>query len=78
MTLREFLISVDMIPEELAIKAGVSPSTMWKLLRGDPTVRRRTAKRVAAATGGALTTDDIMGELLAKAPQVHGAISGNE
>lgn len=62
MTLRQFLRDRNMSVVALQAAIGVrSRNTVYRYLRGEQVPRREIALRVVAATGGAVTLDDLYG-----------------
>lgn len=60
MTLTTKIAAMDLNPAKLAKKAGVSRSTITRIMGGETTPHRATIKKIVDATGGAITRLDLL------------------
>jgi predicted transcriptional regulator len=60
MRLSEYLAKNQMNPEQFALKVGVHPTTIYRLLSGATIPKRQNLKKIIAATEGSVDYNDLM------------------
>lgn len=60
MRLSEYLAKTSQSPEQFALKVGVHPTTIYRLLSGATIPKRENLKKIIAATEGEVTIIDLM------------------
>jgi predicted transcriptional regulator len=60
MRLSEYLAKTGQNPEQFALKVGVHPTTIYRLLSGATIPKRENLKKIIAATEGEVDVSDLM------------------
>lgn len=72
MKLADYIAANGLTPAAFARKAGVQPSTIFRLLNGSRRAESETAAKITAATNGLVTIQDLRPDLYPPKPEGDG------